>query len=55
MYERMAEYIEDVRTPLRIDVTDHVYARSRNDSRSLREGKFECVTQSLESLRPLVD
>ena len=55
MYERIAEYIEDVRTSLRIDMIYHVYARCRDESRSLREGRFERVTQSLESLHALVD
>ena len=55
MYERITEYIEEFRTSLRIDVTDHVYARCRDESRFLREGRFERVTQSLEILRALVD
>ena len=55
IYERIAEYVEDIRTSLRIDVTYHVYARCRDESRSLREGRFERVTQSLESLPALVD
>ena len=55
MYERIAEYIEDVRTSLRIDVSDHVYQRCIDEIRSLREGRYDCVTQSLENLRPLVE
>ena len=55
MYERIAEYIEDVRTSLRIDVSDHVYRRCMDELRALREGRFDRVTQSLENLRALVD
>ena len=46
MYERIAEYIEDVRTFLCIDVFDHVYRRCMDELRSLREGRFDLVTQS---------
>ena len=55
MYDRIAEHIEEVRTSLRIDVTDSVYARCMEELRSLREGRFGRVTQSLENLRALVD
>ena len=55
VYERIAEYIEDVRTSLRIDVSDHVYRRCMDELRSLREGRSDCVTQSLENFRALVD
>ena len=55
MYERMAEYIEDVRTSLRIDVSDHVYRRCMDELRSLRKGRFDRVTQSFENLRALVE
>ena len=44
MYERIAEYIEDVQTSLRIDVSDHVYRRCMDELRSLREGRFDRVT-----------
>ena len=54
MYDRIAEYIEDVRTSLRIDVSDSVYARCMEELRSPCEGRFERVTQSLEHLRVLV-
>ena len=50
MYERIAEYIEEVRTSVRIDVSDHVYQRCMDELRSLREGRFDRVTQSLENL-----
>ena len=55
MYERIAEYIEDVQTSLRIDVSDHVYRRCMDELRSLREGRFDRVTQSLENIRALVE
>ena len=55
MYERIAEYIEDVRPSLRIDVSDHVYRRCMDELRSLCKGKFDRVTQSMENLRALVD
>ena len=55
MYERIAEYIEDVRTSHRIDVSDHFYRRCMDELRSLREGRFDRFTQSLENLRALVD
>ena len=55
MYDRIAEYIEDVRTSLRIDVSDSVYSRCMEELRSLCEGRFDRVTQSLENLRAFVD
>ena len=55
MFDRIAEYIEEVRTSLRINVSDHVYARYMAELRSLREGRFDRVTQSLENLRALID
>ena len=38
-----------------MDVTDSVYARCMGELHSLREGRFERVTQSLENLRALVN
>ena len=55
MFDRIAEYIEEVRTSLRIDVSYAVYNRCMNELRSLREGRFDRVTQSLENLRALID
>ena len=55
MYDRIAEHIEEVQTSLRIDVTDSVYARCMEELRSLRERRFERVTQSLENLCALID
>ena len=55
MYDRIAEHIEEVRTSLRIDVTESVYARCMEELRSLRDGRFERVTQPLENLCALVD
>ena len=55
MYERIAIYIEEVLTSLRIDVSDAVYTRCMEELRSLREGRFERVSQSLENLRALVN
>ena len=55
MYERIAEYIEDVPTSLCIDVSDHVYRRCMDELRSLRKGRFHSVTLSLENLRALFD
>ena len=55
IFDRIAEYIEEVRTSLRIDVSDHVYTRCMAELRSLREGRFDTVTQSLENLRALID
>ena len=55
MYDRIASYIEEVRTALRIDVADAVYTRCLEELRSFREGRFERVSQSLENLRALVD
>ena len=55
MYERIADYIEEVRTSLRIDVTDAVYSRCMEELRSLREGQFDHVNQTLENLRALGD
>ena len=40
MYARFAQYIEEVSTSLRIDVSDTVYARCMAELRSLREGRF---------------
>ena len=47
MYDRIAEYIEDVLTSLRIDVSNSVYSRSMQELRFLREGRFERVAQSM--------
>ena len=55
MYERIAEYIEDVRTSLRIDAYYSFYSRCAEELRSLGGGRFERVTRSLENLRALVD
>ena len=55
MIDRIAEYIEKVRTSLRIDVSDAVYNRCMTELRSLRDGRFDRVTQSLENLRALID
>ena len=54
MFDSITEYIEEVRTSLRIDVSDHVYTRCMAELRSLREGRFDRVTQSLENLRALI-
>ena len=54
MFDRIAEYIEEVRTSIRIDVSDHVYTRCMAELRSLRERRFDRVTQSLENLRALI-
>ena len=55
MYERIADYIEDVRTSLRIDVMDAVYSGCMEELCSLRQGSFDRVRQSLENLRAMVD
>ena len=55
MYERIADYIGEVRTSLRIDVTDAVYSRCMEELRSVRAERFDRVSQSLENLRALVD
>ena len=55
MFDRTSEYIEEVRTSLRIDVSDHVYTRCMSELCSLREGRFDRVTQFLENLRALID
>lgn len=53
MYDRVAEYIEDARTSLCIDLLNNVYARCMDELRSLGEGKFEHISQSLDYLRAL--
>ena len=55
MYDRFAAHIEDVRTSLRIDISDSVYNRCIEELRSLREGRFKRVAHSLENLRALVN
>ena len=55
MFDRITEYIEEVRTSLQIDVSDHLYTRCMAELRSLREGRFDRVTQSLENFRALID
>ena len=55
MYGRIAECIRDVRTSPRIDVSDVIYACCMEELRSLREGRYDRVTQFLENLRALVD
>ena len=55
MYERIADYSDEVSTSLRIDVSDAAYNRFMAELRSLREGRFNRVSQSLENLRALVD
>ena len=55
IYDRIATYIEEVRNSPRIDVSDAVYTRCMDELRSLREGRFQRVSQSLENLRALVD
>ena len=55
MHDGIAEYIAEVRTSVRIDVSDAVYARCMEELRSLREGRFDRVSQPLENLRALVD
>lgn len=54
MYALIAQYIEEVRTSIRIEVSDTVYARCMAELRSLREARFERVSQSFENLRALV-
>ena len=41
MFDRIADYIEEVRNFLRIDVSDAVYTRCMPELRSLREGRFD--------------
>ena len=55
MYDWIATYIEEVRTLLRIDVSDAVYTRCMEELRSLREGRFDRVSQCLDNLRALVE
>ena len=50
MYDRIAEYVEEFPASLRIDVPDAVYTPCMNELRSVREGGFGRVTQSLENL-----
>ena len=55
MYDCIAAHIEDVRTSLCMEISDSFYNRCMEDLRSLREGRFERVAQSLENLHALVD
>ena len=55
MFNRIADYIEEVRTSLRIDVSDTVYTHCMAELGSLREGRFGRVSQLLWNLRALVD
>ena len=43
MYARVAEYMQDARPSLRIDVSDHVYSRYLEQKRAVRQGRFERV------------
>ena len=47
MFDHIAEYIEEVRTSLSIDISDAVCKRWVAEFRSLRERRFDRVTQSL--------
>lgn len=43
--------MEEVLISLRIGVTEAIYSRCIDELRSVREGKFDSVSQSLENLR----
>lgn len=50
MYDRIAEYIEEVRNAFHIDVSDAGYTCCGEELRSLRKGRFDRVNQSLVNL-----
>ena len=55
MYERIAEFIKDVRTSPGIDVPDQVYWQCMEELHLFSKGRFDHVTQSFENLRALLD
>ena len=55
MYERIADYIDEIHTSLRIYLPDAVYSSRMDELRSLRDGQFDRVSQSPEKIRVLLD